>query len=170
MAAGQTGANLLSARQSGQWHRHQLRRWGWGWKCWETDPVDGFNCKIGNWPSIGWESIPPWWRTGRRWAWRGRCCRSWWSPGWDPPSSQGTLTRWPWQEERLSRKYKKNQENVSTPASAILLCGCLLSLRIHDNNYMIRDLDFTKRSFTMLWFSKLYWLNSSTVTVFATSQ
>ena len=116
MAAGQTGANLLSARQSGQWHRHQLRRWGWGWKSWETNPVeDGDDCNIGNWPSTGWESNPPWWRTGRRWAWRGRCCRSWWSPGLDPPSSQGTLTRWPWQEERLSRKYKKKQENVSTP-------------------------------------------------------
>ena len=144
-------------------HTHNLtirfsgenKAWEYCWEVWEV------------WE---WWSLPPWWHTGRRWAWQGQCCRSWWSPGWDPPSSQGTLTRWPWQEERLSRKYKKTGKCFHPPSSAILLCGCLLSLRIHDNNYIIRDLDFTKRSFTMLWFSKLYWLNSSTVTVFATSQ
>ena len=50
-----------------------------------------------NAPSRGSGSSPPWWRTGRRWAWQGRCCRSWWCPGWDPPSSPSRLTRWPWQ-------------------------------------------------------------------------
>ena len=50
-----------------------------------------------NAPSRGSGSSPPWWHTGRRWAWQGRCCRSWWCPGWDPPSSPSRLTRWPWQ-------------------------------------------------------------------------
>ena len=39
-------------------------------------------------------SIPPWWCTGRLWAWRSRCCRSAWCRYWVPPSRAGTRSRW----------------------------------------------------------------------------
>ena len=49
----------------------------------------------GDSPSIGWESSPPWWHTGRRWAWQGWCCRRLWCHCWVPPTSPGRQTHWP---------------------------------------------------------------------------
>ncbi len=35
-------------------------------------------------PSTWWRSNPPWWHTGKRWAWRRRCCRRRWFHYLDP--------------------------------------------------------------------------------------